>query len=318
MKRALVVGINDYDSGNNLRGCINDANRVFELVSKNEDGSRNFDVELMTSDKQRTDIASVKKKLIELFSKEADMAFFYFSGHGAMTSTGGAICTSDAAAYNLGISMSDILTMVNMSKIKEIIVILDCCHSGALGAIPQLSNGNQVTLREGVSILSASRESESSYEVNGHGIFTTLVCDGLEGGAADILGTVTPGSIYYHVEQNFGAWDQRPLFKSYVSRSTTLRKTHPRVNEALLREITQLFPTANAPFKLNKTYEETERGCIPENVSKFKTLKKLQTVGLIRIPHDKPDLYWAAMENRHCELSSLGKHYFNLVSAGKI
>lgn len=318
MKRALVVGINDYDTVKSLNGCINDANRIHKLISKNEDGSRNFDVELMTSDKTRTDISSVKQKLTELLSNDADMALFYFSGHGSMTSTGGAICTSDAKAYNLGISMSDILTLVNSSKVKEIVVILDCCHSGAMGAVPQLANGNQVTLKEGVSILSASRDLESSLEVNGHGVFTTLVCDGLEGGAADILGTITPASIYYHVEQNFGAWDQRPMFKSYVSRSTTLRKTNSRIDVSILREIPNLFPHAEHEFKLDKSYEETERLAKAENVSKFKKLKMLQTVSLIKIPHEKPDLYWAAIEGRHCELSSLGKHYFNLVKAEKL
>ena len=48
MKRALVVGINDYDSIKSLNGCINDANRIHKLISRHEDGSPNFDVELMT------------------------------------------------------------------------------------------------------------------------------------------------------------------------------------------------------------------------------------------------------------------------------
>jgi uncharacterized caspase-like protein len=318
MKRALVIGINKYDSGNNLNGCVNDANQVHSLISTNEDQTKNFDSCLMTTDSHRIDIATLKQKMIELFDKEADMAFFYFSGHGAMTSLGGAICTSDAKLYNLGISMSDILTMANQSKIKEVIIILDCCHSGAMGQIPALLNGNQITIREGVSILSASRDSESSYEVNGRGMFTTLVCDGLSGGAADVLGLITPSSIYYHVEQNFGAWDQRPLFKSYVSRSTTLRKGKARIDLETLRAIPQLFLKTGDKFFLDKTFEETEISAKPENVAKFKQLKKLQTVGLISIPHVKPDLYWVAMDGRHCELSPLGKHYYNLAKAGKV
>lgn len=319
MKRALVVGINDYKNpADNLRGCISDAKKIFNLISKNEDGSRNFDGRLITSDKDDVSHDALRQNIEELFSSKADMAFFYFSGHGDMTSTGGAICPSDSTRYNSGISMHDILTLANSSEIDEVIVILDCCHSGDMGSVPALGDGNKVTIREGVSILSASRESESSLEINGEGIFTSLVCDALAGGASDILGTVTPASIYYHVEKNFGAWDQRPLFKSYISRSTTLRSTNPRVSVSDLRLLTSLFPKIDHEFFLDKTYEETEAVAKPENVEKFKTLKRLQTGGLISIPHQKPDLYWAAIESRQCTLSPVGRYYYNLVANGKV
>jgi hypothetical protein len=319
MKRALVVGINDYGGGNNdLHGCVNDAIKISELVKQHENGDPNFETILLTSNNHHIDIACLREKLDELFKKEADMAFFYFSGHGAMTTTGGAICPTDAKSYNVGISMNDILTLVNNSPIKEIIVVLDCCHSGSMGAIPALGNKNHITLREGVSILSASRESESAIEINGQGIFTSLVCDALAGGAADILGTVTPASVYYHVEKNFGAWDQRPLFKSYISRSTTLRQVVPRVTKNDLREIVRLFPDINYKFYMDKTYEETEKTANPENVAKFKTLKRLQIGGLIKIDDPKPDLYWVAMHDRYCSLSPIGHYYFNLVKNEKI
>ena len=49
------------------------------------------------------------------------------------------------------------------------------------------------------------------------GIFTNLVLAALEGGAADLRGHVTPGSIYAYVDQALGAWDQRPIFKTNVT-----------------------------------------------------------------------------------------------------
>ncbi|MBT4761038.1 MAG: caspase family protein [Bdellovibrionaceae bacterium] len=319
MKRALIVGINDYGGGDNdLLGCINDANKMNDLIRVHENKDANFDTILLTSNEQNIDKVLLREKLDELFDEPADMAFFYFSGHGTMTSTGGAICPSDAKKYDAGISMSDILTLANQSKVKEVIVILDCCHSGSMGRVPPLVNGNQVTLREGVSILSASRESESSIEIGGEGLFTSLVCDALAGGAADIQGTVTPASVYYHVEKNFGAWDQRPLFKSYISRSTTLRNTSPRVKKEDLRSLCDIFPTIDHEFYMDKTYEETEKVAIEGNVITFKTLKRLQTGGLIEIPHAKPDLYWVAIEERYCKLSHLGRYYFNLVINNKI
>jgi hypothetical protein len=46
MKRALVVGIDDYPR-NPLSGCINDAVAVANTLEKNGDGSPNFSVILL-------------------------------------------------------------------------------------------------------------------------------------------------------------------------------------------------------------------------------------------------------------------------------
>lgn len=48
MRKALVVGVNDYPFGA-LGGCINDANAIANILETHGDGSPNFDVRLMTS-----------------------------------------------------------------------------------------------------------------------------------------------------------------------------------------------------------------------------------------------------------------------------
>ena len=49
MRRALCVGIDDYP-GAPLQGCVNDATAMERLLSRDEDGSLNFDTMLLTSD----------------------------------------------------------------------------------------------------------------------------------------------------------------------------------------------------------------------------------------------------------------------------
>jgi uncharacterized caspase-like protein len=246
------------------------------------------------------------------------MAFLYFSGHGTATNLGGYLCTSDAEAYNEGVSMQEILTLINNSNVKEVVVVLDCCQSGAFGQIPALGN-NGVSIKEGVSILTASREDQSSWEVNGSGVFTSLVCDALAGSASDLLGTVTPSGVYSHVEQSFGAWEQRPLFKSFVSRSTPLRRAGHKIEMSHLLSLTKFFPDPSKALKLDPSYEVTHKSANEENVKVFKSLKKMQTVGLIRVNREPdPDLYWACIENKSCELTALGKFYWHLVDAKKI
>jgi hypothetical protein len=40
MRRALVIGINDYDHCGNLGGCVRDATRIAEMLEANGDGHR--------------------------------------------------------------------------------------------------------------------------------------------------------------------------------------------------------------------------------------------------------------------------------------
>jgi len=215
--------------------------------------------------------------------------------------------------------MQELFAYINNSPVKEVIVILDCCHSGALGRIPALQSST-ISIREGISILTASRESESAVEINGSGVFSSLVCDALSGGAADLAGVVTPAGVFAHVEQSFGAWEQRPLFKSYVSRSTPLRKTKPKIDFSHLRVLPQLFSEATTIFQLDRSYEETEKDFArPENVAVFKRLKKFQTVGLVQVNREPdPDLYWACLEEKTCQLTPLGRFYWHLAKAGRI
>lgn len=319
MKRALAIGINNYKNAKPLRGCVKDAKDIESLISRNADGTKNFDTKLITSDQYPEITAKdIKRAVCDLFDQPADMAFFYFSGHGTATHLGGYLCGYDAEEYVEGFSMQDLIAIVNKSSIKEIVIILDCCQSGALGEIPALSSHVNL-IKEGVSILTASRESQSAIEVNGSGIFTSLVCDALAGSASDLLGTVTPAGVYSHVEQSFGAWEQRPLFKSFVSRSTPLRKTGPKIEINSLFMLPQLFSKPDDCFPLDPSYEVTHKSAKDENVAKFKVLKKLQTVGLISVNRSPdPDLYWACLENKSCQLTALGKFYWHLVKAKKI
>lgn len=319
MKRALIIGINNYEKAPLLHGAVNDALKISSLISKHEDGSPNFDTKIITSDTTIVTKKILKSLLTELLTKSAEMAFFYFSGHGTCTNLGGYLCTYESDSYDEGFPVQELLTLINQSPIKEIVVMIDCCHSGSLGAVPSLNSGINV-VKEGTSILTASRGDESSIEINGSGIFTALVCDALSGSAADLLGVITPAGVYSHVEQSFGAWDQRPLFKSYVSRSTALRKTTPKNSPDILRAITSLFIAQDSLIQLDPSYEHTQIDfAVPENVKKFKQLKKLQVAGLIKVNREPdPDLYWACIEKRDCQLTPLGKFYWQLVNAGKI
>ncbi len=221
--------------------------------------------------------------------------------------------------------MDEILSLANQSKIKDKIIILDCCHSGAMGS-PQLT-GSTSQLQEGISILTASRDNESSIEINGHGVFTNLLLGSLQGGAADLRGHISPGSIYAFIDQALGAWDQRPVFKTNVTRFTSIRTVIPQVAVDTLRKLVEFFPTPQEEYKLDPSYEDTNSKEVKheiihpfaksENVEVFKKLQKLQSVGLV-VPVDADYMYFAAMKSKSCKLTSLGYHYWQLVKDKRI
>lgn len=55
-------------------------------------------------------------------------------------------------------------------------------------------------------------------EINGHGVFTDLLLQALQGGAANITGQITPGSVYAYIDQALGEWKQKPIFKTNIKR----------------------------------------------------------------------------------------------------
>jgi len=313
MRKALVVGINNYPTAP-LLGCINDASAFATIIEKNGDGSPNFAVKLETN---ITTKSQFKTLVRELFEGDSDIALLYFSGHGFFNDLGGYIVTPDHQQNDEGVSMDEILVLANKSKAKDKIIILDCCHSGAFGS-PTISGGTSSQIIEGVVVLTASRPDESAIEVNGHGIFTNLLIDALQGGAADLRGHITPGSVYAYVDQALGPWDQRPVFKTNVTRFTSLRTIKPQVPTETLRKIIDYFPSAEQEYALDPTYEfDNKEIAIPEKVAILKDLQKFVSIGLV-VPVGEEHMYYAAQNSKSCKLTALGYHYWRLIKENKL
>ncbi len=315
MKKALVIGIDNYQNSP-LSGCVNDANAIATTIQSNGDGSPNFGVRLITSPGTDITRSYLREAIEQLFNSEDDMALMYFSGHGFIKSTGGYIITLDATRYDEGVSMDDILNLANQSHAKNKVIILDCCHSGALGT-PSIPGNNLAQLSEGLSVLTASRDSESALERNGAGVFTSLVIDALKGGAADLRGNITPGSLYAYVDEALGAWDQRPIFKTNVSNFASLRTIPPKIPFEVMRRITSYFTMPDAEHNLDPSYEDTEECSSEEKVNIFKDLQKFESVGLV-VPVDEEHMYFAAMNSKSCKLTALGYQYWRLVNENKL
>jgi hypothetical protein len=278
MKRALLVGIDEYDRFAGLDGCVNDVDALEPLLRRNDDDSPNFDCQKRTS------------------------------------VTGGV--TRDSLLDDLDALLGGgALAKVAHSSVRELVVILDCCFSGAAGGIPQLAS-SATTLRDGVSILAASRGDQVAAET-GRGLFSRFLAGALEGGAADALGKVTIAGLYAYLDECFGAWDQRPAFKANVDRLHELRRCTPAVPLSELRKICELFPAADHQFPLDPSYEPDAEPSDPEHERAFTTLQKYRAAKLVE-PVGAEHMYFAAIESKACRLTLLGRHYWHVAEDGRM
>ena len=321
MRKALIVGIDYYDHIAALTGAVNDAHSVKSILERNSDGTLNFATPRLitgTGPTARVTRKELREAVEELFSDDADIALFYFSGHGYIDGTGGFLCASDCEAGHDGLALSEIMALANQSQAKNKIIILDSCHAGIAGA---QAVAKQVTeISDGVTILTASTADQYSMETGGSGVFTSLLVDALSGAAANLVGDITPGSVYAHIDQSLGNWAQRPVFKTNVKKFVSLREADSPIQLAELQQLTTLFADPTSELSLDPSYEPERSGSEdpsvpapdPARTADFAVLQNLVKVNLVR-PVNAPHMWHAAMKSTACELTVLGQHYWKLV-----
>ena len=140
MRKALVVGIDYYKHLGSLTGCVNDAYGVKAMLDRHADGSVNFGVRLLagTGTNEIVTKAELKDAVRELLGDDAEIALFYFAGHGYIDDTGGFLCASDCSSGDEGLSLNEVMTWRTNQKrktkssfwIAAIAVLLETARKG--------------------------------------------------------------------------------------------------------------------------------------------------------------------------------------------
>lgn len=166
MKRALLVGVDTYNTLSDLAGCVNDVRALLPLLARNDDDTVNFACETLdTGQGEPVARDDLQAQLGRLLAPGADVALLYFAGHGIAEANDVVLATSDSTAGTPGVKMSEVLTLAAGSPVPEINIVLDCCFSGAAGGVPQAGAGGAL-LRPGLSIVTASRSDQVSAETD--------------------------------------------------------------------------------------------------------------------------------------------------------
>src|ERR1700730_2721515 len=160
----------------------NDAQKLAEVLKDQETcGFEAVPYLNETSQKILSDLDEISRELTQ-----DDTLLFYYSGHGKLS--GNELClvsneTRTACLRSTSIKASDVLGYLQESSARRRILVLDCCHSGAIANI--YKGGDAESALSGLAhsfgtcILTASTAIQLSEEreKDGHGIFTKALID---------------------------------------------------------------------------------------------------------------------------------------------
>lgn len=185
----LVTGVSNYPDPrvDNLPQATKDAKSMAALFK-----TRYRDTSLLTSGyANRGNMLRMIRKIAGQ-AGPADRIIFFYSGHGG---TGFMYLTDGKLNY------SELLDILASSRCKNILVLLDTCHSGSIAtAMSRLKRTGRY--RNNVVVIASSRANEISHEnaFLGAGFLTQGLLKGLRGKSdADGNRTVTVGEIFRYV-----------------------------------------------------------------------------------------------------------------------
>ncbi len=257
-KKALIIAISDYDNlakERQLPFCKNDGEEIYQILR-----TQGYEIPNDWKLTGRVTSDQLKKAIFDFFRRKADSKdtlLFYFSGHGIPDGHGGHyLATSDIDPEypdDHGYAFSSIQERVKMSAAKRIIMVLDCCFSGAAGITMGTEDDIAKSARsamertfeegDGKCVLASSLADQVSYKMKGepYSLFTYCLIEGLRGGkdgqAANSEGYVTPstlGNYLYHRTMSIDK-RQRPITKTATSGDIILAY-HPQFAKTLEKD----------------------------------------------------------------------------------
>ena len=197
MKVALLIGVGKYlpSSGfKNLAAAKPDVEAMRQVLVKPEIGGfAEVDVVTLLNPEPQ----QMREALERLFAsrKSDDLVVVYFSGHGVVDDFGAFHLTSTQTEKGLlnstAIAAVFLHKLMETSRSKKQVVILDCCFSGAF-AKGMAAKGGSVNLQaqlggRGRAVLTSSSATEYSFEQKeaSLSVYTQYVVEGLRTGIAD-------------------------------------------------------------------------------------------------------------------------------------
>ncbi|NEO42560.1 MAG: caspase family protein [Moorea sp. SIOASIH] len=197
VKRALLIGVSKYGKGlEPLPGATKDLKEIKRILGSPQLG--NFvDVKAL-SNPNRQQMEEAIEQLFTTSTKD-DLVLLFFSGHGVKDSSNQLYLANRITRKNsqgelvrtTAVSARAIHNIMNRSRSKRQVVILDCCFSAAFRKGLLVKDDGSVDLQnqlggEGRAILASSTDYSFSQLDKQLSIYTQYLVEGIETGKADL------------------------------------------------------------------------------------------------------------------------------------
>jgi caspase domain-containing protein/SIR2-like protein len=227
-RRALVVGVGRYDESEELPALHTPGNDVAGLaqVLRDRQRCRFSDVrELVDPNAQQ-----LRESVESLFASAGreDLVLLYFSGHGKLNTRGGlhlcATNTRERTLVSTSLPVTDIRQFIDSTAIGQVVLVFDCCFSGAAelglkGDLPSLVT-NDLGEGQGKYVMTSSSAIQVSRARSGdkYSLFTKWLIEGLESGSpdGDQDGVITIEELYRYARDRTTADEPAQQPKSFT------------------------------------------------------------------------------------------------------
>jgi len=182
--RALVIGIDDYQSVPRLDNAVNDASAVAQVLQQDY----GFETTLVTDVGKSAMLSAIGDFISG--SGPRDNLVIYYAGHGILDDNGseGYWLPRDAQRNNSSgwIALADITAAMKDIPARKVLVISDSCYSGTLtrtvseGPMDFSVLTGQVKQRSRIALTSGGLEPVSDAGGSGHSVFAQGLLDVLE------------------------------------------------------------------------------------------------------------------------------------------
>ena len=197
----LAVGINAYPGTLKLNGAVSDAKNLSKAFRDNSAklfGS--IEVKEIIDKEATRDGILAGLDWLESKATPADVTVFFFAGHGERDKNEFYLVPQDVNVNDLaktGISRMEIKKRMQALS-GNVLVLLDACHSGAIGLLFDDLSRELIDEDCGVAVMCAARPSQFALEAKGQGFFTQSLVGGLGGKAQQ-----RNGSVFLHHLQSY-------------------------------------------------------------------------------------------------------------------
>ncbi|WP_161564404.1 caspase, EACC1-associated type [Okeania hirsuta] len=214
-KIALLIGASEYlPEFPALPSAVKDVEAMKEVLGNSEMGGFDNIEVLKNSNRQQ-----IEEAIYDLFAdrNKDDVLLFYFSGHGVKSREGNLfLATPQTRKGERGIvtptavGASLLQSQMNDSFSQRLVVILDCCYSGAFTKGMTAKGDENIDIQtelggEGRAILMSSSAVQSSFESEGSelSIYTKYLVEGIKTGAADTdnNGKISADELHQYVSE---------------------------------------------------------------------------------------------------------------------